>query len=225
MQNLRTKQSRRLQARMEVSICPICKNPDDNSPMIACDQCDKWFHWHCAGVHLETSMEANWFCRRCMRKKLRRQREWKNAERISQKRKGSTSSASRDMSLEELKNLTSGDRERVSGGKSEKDKIVRKESGKNKPPGDLMLPKRGNELEEAGNRQDMTPVKILGVTTEPGDLHFFVDWGKPGMEASLVSKEDAYKKFPQMCLEYFESMLIWRDTSINIQPEQPRRTK
>ena len=158
-----------------------------------------------------------------MRKKLRRQREWKNAERISQKRKGSTSSASRDMSLEE--NLISGDRERVSGGKSENGKIGRKEPGKNKPPGDLMLPKRGNELEEAGNCQDMKPAKILGVTKEPGDLHFFVDWGKPGMEASLVSKEDAYKKFPQMCLEYFESMLIWRDTSINIQPEQPRRTK
>ena len=27
------------------AICPVCKHPDDGRPMIACDLCDRWFHW------------------------------------------------------------------------------------------------------------------------------------------------------------------------------------
>ncbi len=26
-------------------ICPMCKMPDDGSPMIGCDTCDDWYHW------------------------------------------------------------------------------------------------------------------------------------------------------------------------------------
>ena len=28
----------------------------------------------------------------------------------------------------------------------------------------------------------------------------------------MVSKKEAYKKIPEMCLAYYESKLIWRDT-------------
>merc|ERR1711962_1419175 len=58
--------------------------------------------------------------------------------------------------------------------------------------------------------RDIKPVKILGVTTEPGDLHFYVEWDS-GMEPGLVSKKEAYKKIPDMCLAYYESKLIWKD--------------
>merc|ERR1711971_91823 len=38
----------------------------------------------------------------------------------------------------------------------------------------------------------------------------YVEWDS-GMEPGLVSKKEAYKKIPDMCLAYYESKLIWRD--------------
>jgi len=34
------------------------------------------------------------------------------------------------------------------------------------------------------------------------------------MEPGLVSKKEAYKKIPDMCLAYYESKLIWRDKPV-----------
>lgn len=31
-------------APVEVYICPTCAQPDDGTPMIACDKCDVWYH-------------------------------------------------------------------------------------------------------------------------------------------------------------------------------------
>ena len=54
-------------------------------------------------------------------------------------------------------------------------------------------------------------MRILGVTRELGELHFFVE--RPGLvEPVLVPKREAYKQFPDLCLNYFESKLIWRRT-------------
>ena len=102
----------------------------------------------------------------------------------------------------------------------------REERRKKKSPLDLMMEKKkereggmkdsGREREKKDDRKpkyyrDVKPIKILGVTTEPGDLHFYVEWDS-GMEPGLVSKKEAYKKIPEMCLAYYESKLIWRDT-------------
>lgn len=58
--------------------------------------------------------------------------------------------------------------------------------------------------------RDIRPTAILGVTTEPGELCFYVKWDS-GMEPGLVTAKEAYQKMPQMCLKYYESKLIWRD--------------
>ena len=63
---------------------------------------------------------------------------------------------------------------------------------------------------EATNYKEFKPMKILGVTRELGDLHFYVE--RPGLEPELVPKREAYKQFPHLCLDYFESKLIWGNT-------------
>ena len=30
--------------------CQLCSNPDSEDNMVACDLCEKWFHYMCAGV-------------------------------------------------------------------------------------------------------------------------------------------------------------------------------
>ena len=67
----------------------------------------------------------------------------------------------------------------------------REERKKKKSPLDMMMDKkrenegglkdRGRERDKKEDRKpkyyrDIKPVKILGVTTEPGDLHFYVEW-------------------------------------------------
>jgi hypothetical protein len=44
----------------------ICSNPtlDDGLFMIACDQCEVWFHGRCVGVR-EGDAVRTWFCQRC----------------------------------------------------------------------------------------------------------------------------------------------------------------
>ena len=67
----------------------------------------------------------------------------------------------------------------------------REERRKKKSPLDMMMEKkreneggmkdRGRDKDKKEDRKpkyyrDIKPVKILGVTTEPGDLHFYVEW-------------------------------------------------
>ena len=67
----------------------------------------------------------------------------------------------------------------------------REERKKKKTPLDMMMEKkrenegglkdRGRDKDKKEDRKpkyyrDIKPVKILGVTTEPGDLHFYVEW-------------------------------------------------
>merc|ERR1719430_283363 len=80
----------------------------------------------------------------------------------------------------------------------------REERRKKKSPLDMMMEKkreneggmkdRGRDKDKKEDRKpkyyrDIKPVKILGVTTEPGDLHFYVEWDS-GMEPGLVSKKE-----------------------------------
>ena len=57
-------------------ICPICESKNDpvtagKNRMIGCDGCDKWYHWSCVGIdhNNKPDKNADWFCRRCSRKK------------------------------------------------------------------------------------------------------------------------------------------------------------
>ena len=53
---------------------------------------------------------------------------------------------------------------------------------------------------------DLRPERILGVTTDPGELHFIVEWDG---DRWLVRAEDAYRRFPRKCLKFYESLLVW----------------
>ncbi|KAK2587163.1 hypothetical protein KPH14_002916 [Odynerus spinipes] len=53
----------------QVWICPACKQQDDGSPMIGCDDCDAWYHWVCVGLQVEPAANENWYCRSCITKK------------------------------------------------------------------------------------------------------------------------------------------------------------
>lgn len=58
--------------------------------------------------------------------------------------------------------------------------------------------------------RDVKPEKILGVTTGPGELYFYIQWeDRSGVEPGLVTAKEAYQKIPQMCLKFYESHLIW----------------
>lgn len=54
----------------QVWICPACKQQDDGSPMIGCDDCDAWYHWVCVGLQVEPAANENWYCRSCITKNL-----------------------------------------------------------------------------------------------------------------------------------------------------------
>ncbi|XP_011408227.2 PREDICTED: transcription initiation factor TFIID subunit 3-like [Amphimedon queenslandica] len=56
----------------EVYICPICKRPDDGTPMICCDNCDVWLHMHCVGLACAPPDNKKWFCPPCSSKKSKK---------------------------------------------------------------------------------------------------------------------------------------------------------
>jgi len=58
--------------------------------------------------------------------------------------------------------------------------------------------------------KDVKPEKILGVTTEPGELYFYIQWEGDTVEPGLVTAKEAYRKIPWMCLEFYESHLVWK---------------
>ena len=77
--------------------------------------------------------------------------------------------------------------------------------------------KRDRRREEARRKEerkpkffrDIKPEKILGVTTDPGELYFFIKWEGDKIEPGLVKAKEAYQKIPQMCLKFYEQHLVW----------------
>merc|ERR1711962_921985 len=154
------------------------------------------------------------------RKEERRQKELKAAARFSLKHDSDGEGApvdfkdfgkekSRVRKMSESDSDSDGERKKKK--KSPLDKMLElkndREGGSSR---DKMREKDRKEDRKPKYYRDIKPVKILGVTTEPGDLHFYVEWDS-GMEPGLVSKKEAYKKIPDMCLAYYESKLIWKD--------------
>jgi len=64
--------------------------------------------------------------------------------------------------------------------------------------------------------KDQMPSRIIGVSREPPleELYFCVEFKNgDGKESSpiigLISAKEAYKKIPQMCLQFYEKHLVW----------------
>jgi len=165
------------------------------------------------------------------RKEERRQRELKAAARFSLKHDSDGEGVDYQRAIEKSKERkakvasesesdgSDGERERKRreereerkkrlGAKTGLDRILEK-----KDRGERDQPRDRGDKKKPRYFRDIRPVKILGVTTEPGELHFYVEWDS-GMEPGLVSKKEAYKKIPDMCLAYYESKLIWRDKPV-----------
>lgn len=48
----------------EESCCGSCERPDNAESMVACDSCDTWYHFSCAGVD-DNVTEQSWQCNSC----------------------------------------------------------------------------------------------------------------------------------------------------------------
>jgi len=53
----------------EEVLCPACGDVEDGTPMIACDVCDRWYHWVCVGLHNKPPKGQEWMCTECSSKK------------------------------------------------------------------------------------------------------------------------------------------------------------
>lgn len=60
-----------------VYYCPVCKQPDDGRPMVACDVCndDRWYHWVCVGITTPPKETDPWFCPDCVKKSSGRKKK------------------------------------------------------------------------------------------------------------------------------------------------------
>jgi len=74
----------------KVWICPLCKKPDDGSPMIGCDSCDEWYHYVCVGIKSEPD-EDSWFCPPCTEKQKKFEERLVHARSVKRERKPSES--------------------------------------------------------------------------------------------------------------------------------------
>ena len=112
------------------------------------------------------------------------------------KEKKKVESSSESESEEERRN-----RERA---KKNKDKRERDRSGERRKEEARRKEERKPKL-----FRDIKPEKILGVTTDPGELYFFIKWEADKAEPGLVKAKEAYQKIPQMCLKFYEQHLVW----------------
>ena len=49
----------------------ICRSPEEDEDMVACDMCDKWFHIRCIKLKKLPTCRV-WYCKSCKNKKLKR---------------------------------------------------------------------------------------------------------------------------------------------------------
>ena len=100
-----------------------------------------------------------------------------------------------------------------SGG--EKDDEKRKEKRKKREEErERRRAEKEKRREEERKRQpkffrDIKPEKILGVTTDPGELYFYIKWEGDKAEPGLIKAKEAYNKIPNMCLKFYEKHLVW----------------
>ncbi|XP_057332833.1 transcription initiation factor TFIID subunit 3-like isoform X2 [Microplitis mediator] len=66
----------------QIWICPACGREDNGTPMIGCDDCDAWYHWICIGMHVPPPHDVNWYCKRCITKRLKSISNHKNQRKV-----------------------------------------------------------------------------------------------------------------------------------------------
>ena len=47
------------------------------------------------------------------------------------------------------------------------------------------------------------------MTTDPGELYFYIKWEGDKAEPGLIKAKEAYSKIPNMCLKFYEKHLVW----------------
>jgi hypothetical protein len=157
--------------------------------------------------------------------KERREKELKNAARLKvdiddggygqerkKEKKKIVSDSSSDSEGEKKKKNKDREREREKSKKHKRDKERKREGG------DLFKAEghSSKKKEEAPKKEvkpkyfrDIKPEKILGVTSDLGEVHFYIKWEGGKSEPGLVTAKEAYQKIPQMCLKFYESHLVW----------------
>lgn len=50
-----------------IPTCLLGRN-NGNPQMVACDKCNRWFHWKCVGFQEEKKSQAQWYCSDCTNK-------------------------------------------------------------------------------------------------------------------------------------------------------------
>jgi len=117
------------------------------------------------------------------------------------------------------------DREREKSKKHKKDKDRKREGGESSK-GDGHSSKRKEEEPKKKEKKyfrDIKPEKILGVTNDLGELHFYIRWEGNKPEPGLVTAKEAYQKIPQMCLKFYEDLLVWdKKESKTVEKEEPK---
>ena len=53
-----------VQGSVDTVICPGCNKGEGDRPMICCDSCDVWYHFHCVKIE-KYKKRQNWFCPSC----------------------------------------------------------------------------------------------------------------------------------------------------------------
>lgn len=46
--------------------CRLCMQPDTIEDLVACDECDRWFHITCANIEHRPTREERWICIKCV---------------------------------------------------------------------------------------------------------------------------------------------------------------
>ena len=49
--------------------CRLCQNKDETDNMVACDDCDRWFHLGCANLNRLPTAKETWSCKKCKKTK------------------------------------------------------------------------------------------------------------------------------------------------------------
>jgi len=99
-----------------------------------------------------------------------------------------------------------GEREKIKKHKKDKDRKREDRDDKHSSKKKEEAPKKESKPKYF---RDIKPEKILGVTSDLGEVHFYIKWEGNKIEPGLVTAKEAYQKIPQMCLKFYESHLVW----------------
>merc|ERR1712083_849720 len=145
--------------------------------------------------------------------KERRERELKAAARFkvdSDDDGGVTGALERKKEKKRIVSDSDSDSDGEKNKKHKKDKDRKREGGESsKTEGHSKKKEEEPKKKEKKYFRDIKPEKILGVTNDLGELHFYIRWEGNKPEPGLVTAKEAYQKIPQMCLKFYEDLLVW----------------